>query len=295
MKILITGVSGFIGSQLLKTVSARYGLDNIIVFSSQPHPDYNCIQYNEKYSILDKDVVKLSDVDVIFHAGAFTPKNRYQIDDVNGCNSNIEFTKTLFSQPFQKLKKVLYLSTLDVYGVKDIITEDSILEPSSLYAWSKVYCEKMIQSYCTHQQLQCQILRVGHVYGPGEDIYEKLLPIAIHNILNGKPIEIWGDGSEIRSYIYIDDVIEACVNAIELSDNVGVINIVGGNPISILDLVKKIAEIEGVSLNLNYHSASVIRKNYSFDNTKMKRYLLKNEIDFDVGLEAEINHVKELS
>lgn len=295
MKILITGVSGFIGSQLLKAVSARCGPDGIIVFSSQPHPDYNCIQYNEKYSISDKDIDKLSEVAVIFHAGAFIPKNRYQINDVNGCNSNIEFTKTLFSYPLKNLKKVVYLSTVDVYSAKEIITEDTVVDPLSLYAWSKVYCEKMIQSYCFHQQLQCQILRIGHVYGPGEEKYEKILPVAIFNIINGKPIELLGDGSEIRSYIYIDDVIEACVNAIELSDNVGVINVVGGNPISILDLVKKIAEIEGVSLNLNYHSTNVTRKNYSFDNTKMKRYLLKNEIDFDVGLEAEINHIKELS
>ena len=234
MKILITGVSGFIGSRLLKAVCARYGVKNVLALSSKVQSTCDYVLYNTDYAVATDDIDKLAQIELVIHADAFTPKNRFDANEVKGCNSNIQFINDLLKLPFPALKKIIYLSTLDVYGEAELISETSELGPASLYGLSKLYCEKMLSSYCDGNNLQCQVLRIGHVYGPGEEKYEKFLPNSIKRIIKEEPIELWGDGSELRSFIYINDVIDACLAAIDLSETVGVINVVGGDRKSVV-------------------------------------------------------------
>jgi UDP-glucose 4-epimerase len=137
-----------------------------------------------------------------------------------------------------------------------------------------------------------QVLRIGHVYGPGEEKYAKVIPKAIQNIVAGKDVELWGAGKELRSFIYIEDVVTAILKAAELRGEPGIINVVSGNAISICDLLDKLIAIGNCGTGIVRREFLGATRDLVFDNTKLKRYLLPNEIDFTLGLQAEFRHIE---
>ena len=291
MKVLVTGANGFIGTKLLESLSREFGNDNIITLSSKIHPNYKTVTYSSKFT-LDSNIKLLENVSHIIHAGAFTPKCAADSNNVEQCNGNISFTDMLLKVNFKELKKITFLSTLDVYGYSKLLNEESPVIPVSLYGDSKYYCEKMIETYCVNHSIVCQILRIGHVYGPGEEKYKKLIPVAIQKMLRQQTLDLWGDGEELRTYIYIDDVIKACLTAMKLNDNVGIINVCGSQSISTYNLLVKISKIIGCELKLKKISMSRQPRNLVFDNQKMQKYLLNTELPFEDGLLEEIEYLK---
>jgi UDP-glucose 4-epimerase len=294
--VLVTGASGFIGSALLDQLIAKFGSNNVLALTSKPTDKCNYLLHNDY--LFDSDFFIKSgnqNINTIIHAGAFTPKNGNQANECYKCTSNITNTEALLKANIPNLKRFVFLSTLDVYGVCDVLTEESPVLPISLYGQSKVYCEKMIVSWAKQNRILPQILRIGHVYGPGEEQYQKVIPVMIKKILNNEPIQIFGSGMDIRSFIYIEDVIQAIIKSIDLDSFQGPINIVGGNQISI----KKLAQI----LIKNAKSNTVVEfietinanhRNFIFDNSKMKKYLLNHETDLVLGLKREYNYMKNL-
>jgi UDP-glucose 4-epimerase len=288
MKLLITGASGFIGSRLLSAACTALGAENVIAFSS--HPVQNCVSIVYRgfdFNLTPADYSVLATADVLIHLGAFTPKSGDQANVIEGCNGNIRFTEMLLGLPLENLKKVIYISTVDVYERAEVTTEATSTLPSSLYGWSKLYCEQMAAIFSVDRQLTCQVLRIGHVYGPGEEQYAKFLPKAIKNIIIGDAVELWGDGSELRSFIYVDDVIAAILNAVNLHEGVEVINVVGGVPVSIRALLNEIIKISGKTVEITQREFGGAKRNYVFDNTKLRQHLLPCETDLIHGLHAE--------
>jgi nucleoside-diphosphate-sugar epimerase len=153
----------------------------------------------------------------------------------------------------------------------------------------------MIENWGNQNNIATQILRVGHVYGPGEEAYQKIIPVTIKNIIEGKSIEIWGTGQELRSFIYIKDVVTAIVNAIDLPNPVGVINLVGSKPISVIELVHLICKIASVNTNIQKKVVTKESRNLIFDASKMKKYLLEIETTLEEGLIEEFNYMKQLN
>ncbi len=288
MKILITGASGFIGSVLLKEASRVYGPENTIAFSSRSSIGCETILYEDgNLSLSANDRARLESVDVLIHLGAFIPKNQNQFNLINECNSNIFFTEKLLAFPYRDLKKIIYISTTDVYEPSELITETTKTIPISLYGWSKLYCESMTTTFAVSRNIDCQILRVGHVYGPGEGNYTKFIPRAINNILKGDAVELWGNGTEIRSFIYIDDVVAAILEAVNLDRHVGTINVVGGVPVSMRDVLNTLIKISGKIVNVIEKDHVGFKRNYAYDNAKFRKYLLSREMDLYVGLANE--------
>lgn len=135
-------------------------------------------------------------------------------------------------------------------------------------------------------------LRIGHVYGPGEEVYKKLLPVVINKIINKEVVEIWGDGSELRSYIFIDDVVKAIVNAIESSAVNLDINVVSGRSITIDNLVQMLINISGFDCEVRKYSSPGVRRDLIFDNKLLLEYLLDSETDLEYGLSLEFDYLK---
>ena len=192
------------------------------------------------------------------------------------------------------MKKFIFLSTLDVYGVADIITEGTLVSPNSLYGHSKNYCEHMVSTWGKMNDINHQILRIGHVYGEGEEKYRKIIPITMERLLENKPIEIYGEGDEIRSFIYISDVVNAIVSSITINENVGIINVVGDEQISINKLINEIVLISGKSPKINKIEINSFPRNLVFDNSKMKKYLSIPQVSLAEGLRREWNYMKNL-
>jgi UDP-glucose 4-epimerase len=198
--------------------------------------------------------------------------------------------------PWANLKKIVFLSTVDVYAnVDGPISEATPTMPSTLYGLSKLYCERMVSLYADNRGLALQVLRIGHVYGPGEEKYAKVLPKAIKSIVSGKDVELWGEGNELRSFIYIEDVVTAIFNAVELDEQPGVINLVSGNAISIGNLLEKLINIGGRDIAIVRREFSGVARDLLFNNAKIKNYLLPEETDFAAGLAAEFKHIQNLN
>ena len=289
----MTGTSGFIGSRLLQTARAMYG-DNVTAFSSHPSEGNHIVYANRTdFSLAPAELALVEDANVLIHAGAFTPKCGTEANQIKSCNSNIAFTEELLALPWRNLKKIIFLSTVDVYNNFDCpISEATLTVPTTLYGMSKLYCERMMSLHAAERGIAIQVLRIGHVYGPGEEQYAKVIPKAIERIIAGGDVELWGEGEELRSFIYISDVVTAILKAVELQEEPGVINVVGGNVISIRDLLEKLIAIGGRQTKIVQQEFSGTRRDLVFDNTKLKRYLLPEESDFTTGLKMEFRQVE---
>ena len=292
MKILLTGASGFIGSKLLKSLIKKYGVESIVVLSSKNIKHVECYIYKspQDFNINEKYFKKVTH---IIHAGAFIPKEASQVNNIEDSCSNIDFTKNLLKYKFESLKRIINLSTIDVYAASlEKLSEKSEINPSSLYGMSKLYCERMIKCFSENHKVDYINLRLGHVYGPGEEEYKKVIPVTIKKILESKPIQIWGNGTELRSFIFIEDVVNSIINSIFSPINDKNINVASGNAISILELINMLT-----SFNSRSHEIQKIQTNHAsrdviFDNSMLLNNILEKENDLKQGLKIEYEYMK---
>lgn len=291
MKILMTGAGGFVGAHLLRQLIVNYGSDNVVVLSGREVPGAQCVTVPDyDFSKLDKGL--FNDVDVLVHAGAFTPKRTQEANDIHLCGLNISATQGLLGFEFAGLKKVLFASTLDVYGVADLISESTPIDPATLYGASKLYGEKMVSAFAIERRINHAILRLGHIYGPGEEAYQKMLPLTISNVVSGRPVQLYGTGEELRSFIYIDDVVTSIVNAVTTELASPIVNVVGGNPITIKALIEMVMSISGQTVDIVSQPVTIKGQDFVFDNSLLKSTLLPSEFDFSQGLAVEIKYMK---
>ncbi len=294
--ILVTGASGFIGKHLLAALVKQYGSQNIVALTSIPIKESRYLLHNN-YNF-DSDYLLESGyaaIHTVIHAGAFTPKNASEINHVQGCASNIINTLNLLQLNLPSLKKFIFLSTLDVYSSDECISESTPVAPVSLYGQSKLYCEKMIEAWGLNTQVSVQVLRVGHIYGPGEEAYQKLIPLLLLKLLKNQSIQVHGSGEEKRSFLFIDDLVSAICRAAQLETNPGVINLVGGRSITVKELVNMLIKVSGKQATIEHVPSAGSPRNLVFDNSKMKRELTEEKVDLEAGLRIEWNYLKYLS
>lgn len=292
MKVLLTGASGFIGSKILTALLKKYGFESVLVLSSKPISKAEYVVYKSTADF-GTSHTQFDDITHIIHAGAFIPKESAQINDLELCFSNIEFTKNLLCHKFKKLELFINLSTIDVYQqCSDSLSEKSHVLPKSLYGSSKLYCEEMVKKSADHHEYKYLNLRIGHVYGPGEEKYKKALPSFIKKILANESPEIWGDGGDLRSFIFIDDVVESVLNSFELTKNNIDINIVSGQSISILELLEIVIAVSGKNIIPLIKDSNHAKNNIVFDNSLLMNSLLKKETDLQYGVALEYEYMK---
>jgi UDP-glucose 4-epimerase len=289
--VLITGTAGFVGRHLLHAAVTSFGRDQVLTLSSQPTEICDYVLYDTRpLGIPAKDLEKLNDVDVVIHAGAYTPKTSAEANSIDGCTSNISFTEALLGLPFGRLRKIIYISTLDVYEPAEVTSERTPTNPTTLYGLSKLYCERVVSQFGLDRGLTTQILRLGHIYGPGEQEYRKFLPVAISNILRGVPVEIWGDGEDLRSLLYVGDAVEAIIAAVDYPDDIGVVNVVGGVSRSIREILRQLALVTNRPTQFVSKPYAGPARSYVFDNSKVARFLLENETPLIEGLRREYEY-----
>lgn len=292
MKILITGASGFVGSHVLKkllgqdvcalTSSESFDIDVIKTIDSKGY------SFDEEYLLNNG----CEDTEVIFHIGAFTPKSSSDANCLASNISNITSTQALLQSKLPNLKRFVYISSLDVYGNIDaVIDENTPVCPATLYGWSKLFCEKMIKTHFNNKDVNFQILRLGHVYGEGEEKYKKVMPVMIKNALEGQDITIIGDGQALRTFIYIDDVADAIINSLKLK-NSEIINIVGNEAVSIKTLAEMINSISGSGVLIKHTDSDLPNRNLCFNNQKLMSTLLNQLTSLENGLKREIDYMK---
>ena len=281
---------------MLSSIIEIYGQEKILALTSKPTSKCKYLLHND--FVFDDDYLVNSgfdNIDTILHLGAFTPKSNLDANCIKGSNSNIKSTTKLLNLNLPKLKKFIFFSTLDVYAYDNPITEKTLLSPSSLYGHSKLYCEQMISAWAAQKNISHQILRIGHVYGEGEEKYKKIIPITMQRLLSNKSPQMYGDGLEVRTFIYIKDVINAVIKVLKIKKYAGIINLVGDEKISIKELIKEIITLSRKKPKIDLIKKRTPNRDLVFDNSKMRDLLCKPNVKLRDGLLKEWNYMKKLS
>ena len=191
--ILVTGASGFVGRHLINELIAQRGVENVIAYTSKPIPGVRCVVHQE----YDTPSMQFADmgfggIGTVIYAGAGTPKNTSQASDAAMATRNVDVLRRFLEGQMPQLQRFLFLSTLDVYGPVPITDEMTPLAPSGLYGKSKLDSEGIVTEWARTRGVTAQVLRLGHVYGPGEEQYQKMIPATFRKILRGEAIELFG-------------------------------------------------------------------------------------------------------
>ena len=268
---LVTGCAGFIGSHLVEQLLVNgwhvSGLDNFHPYYEKKIKLENLENFrNHKQfefiedSILDPTISdKISNIDTIFHLAAIAGvRNSFENPD-EYFKINVEGTVNILKN-FQNVKKIIFASSSSVYGDLNPeqfpVKEDSTLTPISPYGESKKEAEKLCQEFSEKTKIKTCLLRFYTVYGPRQRPDEAIMKF-INLSLSGKPIPIYGDGTKIRDYTYVSDIVNGIICAEKFGD--GVYNLGSGNPISLNDMIDIIDMDYSVNLG-TYGFQSLISK-----------------------------------
>ncbi len=220
MKYLVTGGDGFIGSKITEKL--------------------NCESYDLKSGkdILDKSKLKsaLAEIDVVFHTAAriSVPESQEKPDEYK--QVNVDGTKNIVTL---SNAKIIFSSSAAVYGEYNRkVSEDDKLNPESNYAQNKIDGEEIIAD------ANGISLRYFNVYGPGQSKeYAGVISIFIKRALNNKDLIIYGDGNQERDFVFVDDVVDANIAAMNYSGKDKIFNIASGKSINLKDLASKIIKL----------------------------------------------------
>jgi len=303
MKLLVTGGLGFIGSNfILKTLHENEGFDivnvdaelagsNIKNLSQVKNlENYEYVKGNITNRKLMEDLIKNCDVVVNFAAESFVDRS---INDANPfLVSNIRGAYTILDIITKQKKRMIQISTDEVFGSlsNETATEESKFNPSSPYAATKAAAELLINSYFTTFNSDVIITRCTNNYGPRQ-FAEKLVPKTIILAYHNKKIPIYGNGKNIRDWIYVDDHCDAVLSALHHGKSGESYNISANNEIDNLAIVRKILEImnkpETLIEFVEDRPGHDLR--YSLDSTKISDQLgWKVKLSFEEGLEKTV-------
>ncbi|MCR4329739.1 MAG: dTDP-glucose 4,6-dehydratase [Candidatus Roizmanbacteria bacterium] len=257
MKLLVTGGCGFIGSNFILHWVKKYPQDTVVNIDKLTYAgnleNLKSIENNPHYSfekgdILDSEFVDshMKGVDTVVHFAAESHVDRSILDPAPFITTNVLGTGVLLKAALKhKITRFHHISTDEVFGSLPIMSDDVFTlntpyDPRSPYAASKAGSDHLVRAYHTTYGLPITISNCSNNYGPYQ-FPEKFIPLAITNILEGEKVPVYGDGANIRDWLYVEDHCEA-IDMILHKGVEGKTYLVGGMAKSItnLDLLKKI-------------------------------------------------------
>ena len=302
MKILITGVAGFIGSNLadllIKNNFDVIGIDNLSygVFEQIPKG----VDFHEE-DIRDKKIHNLfSEVEYVFHLAAKNSIIDCENNPIETSDININGTINVFNAALKNnVKKVIYAESSAVYeGSKNLPSKESDASPNSVYAESKMATNRIANEYYESNGLVTTGLRYFNVYGPKQDYRRTIPPVFsafIISLLKGKQPTIFGDGSKKRDFIYVDDVNDFHLMCIKNSNtNNEVFNVGSGKNYSIKYIYEQIKNILELDIDPIFGDNLDFEAQENLANIdKANKIGWTPKIDLNAGLKKSIDYIKE--
>lgn len=308
MKILVTGGAGFIGSNFILYWLKKYPQDKIVNLDKLTYAgnleNLKSVEKNPCYSfvhgdICDRNLVDsvMKDIDIIVHFAAESHVDRSILDASPFIKTNIEGTHVLLESAMANgMKRFHHISTDEVFGTLPLdsgekFNDKTCYNPRSPYSASKAASDHLVRAYHATYNLPITISNCSNNFGPYQ-FPEKLISLAITNILEGKKVPVYGDGLYVRDWLYVEDHCKA-IDIILQKGTVGETYLIGGltEDISNLDLIKKI-------LRFMRADETVIEyvkdrpghdRRYAIDWSRMeKEFGWKPEHDFDTALQKTI-------
>ncbi|WP_162053970.1 dTDP-glucose 4,6-dehydratase [Pontibacter pamirensis] len=321
MKILITGAAGFIGSHVVRLFVNKYpnyqifNLDKLTYAGNLEN--LADIEDKENYTFLKGDIVDAAYVDGIFnehqfdavvHLAAESHVDRSITDPLAFVYTNVIGTVNLLNTARKQWADNLqdhvfyHISTDEVYGSlgkEGLFTEETTYDPRSPYSASKASSDHFVRAYYHTYGLPVKISNCSNNYGPNH-FPEKLIPLAINNIRNEKPVPVYGKGENVRDWLYVIDHARA-IDVIFHEGRVGeTYNIGGVNEWKNLDLIELLCDQMDEKLNREQgHSRKLITfvkdraghdLRYAIDSSKLMNELgWKPSVTFEEGLSKTVD------
>jgi len=319
MRVLITGGAGFIGSHLAEAYLSRGdevwvlddlstgGIQNIEHLKGKPGFHY-VVETVMNIPVLAECIDRC---DQVLHMAAAVGVRLIVESPVNTIETNIKGTENVLMLANKKKKKVLIASTSEVYGKSTKVPfsedDDLVLGPTIKgrwsYACSKAIDEFLAIAYWKEKRHPVVICRLFNTVGPRQTgRYGMVIPTFVRQALSGKPITVFGDGTQSRSFTYVSDVVGAIVKLMDSDETTGqVFNIGNGREITIMDLALLVKELTNSSSEIHlipYDRAyeegfedmprrvpdiSKIRKMIGYEPTLNIKEILKKVIEYERG------------
>ena len=294
-KILLIGGAGFIGSNLIKKLQ-HVGCQ---IHVCEPEGAYtqrlNGLSVSLHYSSLSDitsigDIIKDYEIDVVVHlVSTLIPGSSYE-------DYKEEYKRMIFPSielmelcAERSVKFVYFSSGGTIYGNRNDVLpfiEQDPMAPISYYGWSKLMMENSILFMHRTKGLNYLIVRPSNPYGHGQNLYGKqgLVAVAIGKILKGEPVDVWGDGSAVRDYIYIDDLAKVFAQLIEKDVKNTTLNIGSGRGYSVNDVLAFLKIVTQKDFKINYQNPRPVDvSNMVLDLRNLKPYV---DIEFTPFMEG---------
>jgi len=256
-RILITGAAGFLGSHLCDRYTGEgydvIGMDNLITGDLN---NISHLQESTNFTFINHDITEHIDIDVeldyILHFASPASPIDYLKIPIQTLKVGSLGTHNCLGLARNKKARILIASTSEVYGDPQVHpqTEEywghvNPIGPRGVYDEAKRFQEAITMAYHTYHGLETRIVRIFNTYGPRMRLNDgRALPAFIGQALRGEDLTVFGDGSQTRSFCYVDDLIEG-INSLLLSDYSYPVNIGNPNEISILDFANEILDLTG--------------------------------------------------
>ncbi|MFX0562637.1 dTDP-glucose 4,6-dehydratase [Bacillus pumilus] len=304
---LITGGAGFIGLNfvklLLQETDVRLTVFDKLTYASHPEEMDELLKLSH-FRFIQGDITLQHELDqafdevydAIIHFAAESHVDRSIESAEPFIQTNVLGTYRMLEAVLKgKAKKLIHISTDEVYGDLELddpaFTELTPLSPNNPYSASKASSDLLVKSYIHTHQLPAMITRCSNNYGPYQH-EEKLIPTIIRKAINGEKIPIYGDGQQIRDWLYVEDHARAVKRVLENGTAGQVYNIGGGNEKTNLDLTQTIL----TQLGISHDRIAFVQdrkghdRRYAINASKLKRELgWTQETSFEAGIEKTIN------
>lgn len=311
MKLLVTGGCGFIGTNFIYYWLREHPEDNIINVDALTYAgnleNLQSLEQNPRYrfvhaNICDKDKMfeVMKDVDVVVHFAAETHNDRAITDPSIFVKTNILGTQTLLEAAhFNKVKRFHHISTDEVFGAlqlgtKEKFTEETTYNPRSPYSASKAAADHLVRSYFHTFGLPITITNCSNNMGPYQ-FPEKIIPLFITNLLEGKKVPLYGDGLYVRDWIYVEDHCRA-IDIVLQKGRIEETYLIGANnEVPNIVLVKKILTLLGKDDSFIDYVPDRLGhdRRYALDSTKLQKLGWKPQYSFDEALLKTVQWYKE--
>lgn len=307
MNILVTGGAGFIGSHFILHMLKNYNNYNIInldkltyaanlknLIEVENHKNYTFLKSDINDSSFLKKVFQEYDINIVVNFAAETHVDRSIKDPALFLKTNVMGTENLLRHSVKKgIQKFIQISTDEVYGSLGPIgffNEKSHLNPNSPYAASKASADLLVRSYQKTYGLNINITRCTNNYGPHQHS-EKLIPLIISRALQNNSIPVYGDGENIRDWLYVKDHCSAIDAVLHHGESGEIYNIGVNNEWKNIDLVRLILGYLGKSSKLIEYVDDRLGHDfrYAIDSSKIKTLGWEPKVEFEKGILNTIN------
>ena len=308
-KVLITGAAGFLGSHLCdKFIKEGYhviGMDNFITGDKK---NIEHLENNSNFSFMEHDVTEYIDVegaiDYILHFASPASPIDYLKIPIQTLKVGSLGIHNLLGLAKAKNARVLIASTSEIYGdplvhpqTEDYYGNVNTIGPRGVYDEAKRFQESITMAYHRFHGVETRIVRIFNTYGPRMRLNDgRVIPAFMGQALRGEDLTVFGDGSQTRSFCYVDDEVEGIYRLL-LSDYAYPVNIGNPNEISITDFAEEIIKLTGTTQKVIYKDLPVNDPMQRQPDISLAKKLLNWEpkVDRAEGMKITYDYFKSLS